>query len=63
MKKIRKKRPKFDPGRLFDSPEQAIRYARKQRDPAAAVWAIAKANVEMGEFGFAGELVTEMQTL
>ena len=61
MKTPRKK--KFDPYRQFDSPTEAIEYCEQQKDPMKAMWAIAKANVEAGEYGFASEVVYESEVM
>ena len=53
----------FDPYRVFKSPYEAIEYCEKQKDPMKARWAIAKANVEMGEYGFASEVVRESEVM
>jgi len=47
----------------FESPSEAIEYCWSQSDPWEAMWAIAKACVEMDEHGFASELVYESQIL
>ncbi len=53
----------FDPHRQFDSPSEAIEYCEKQKDPMKAMWAIAQANVDMGEYGFASEVVYESEVM
>lgn len=49
----------FDPSRQFDSVQEAVDYALKQSVPDDEVWAIIKANADMGEIGFAAELLSE----
>lgn len=53
----------FDPYRGFESPREAIEYCEKQEDSMKAMWAIAQANVEMGEYGFASEVVRESEVM
>lgn len=59
MKKI----PKFDPSKDFGSPAEAVEYCRQFQHPVECAKEIVLANIDMGEFGFASELVTEMQEL
>ena len=54
---------KFDPSRSFESPAEAVEYAKQQRDPIKAVKAIIIANLDMGEFGFASEVCREAEVI
>lgn len=53
----------FDPYRSFESVDEAIAYCEKQPEPITAIMAIACANILLGEFGFASEVVLECQTM
>ncbi len=55
--------PDFNPHQGFESPTEAIALIAKQPDRLAAMLAIVQANIEMGEFGFASEVVEEFQTI
>jgi hypothetical protein len=58
-----KKTPKFDPGKSFDSPHEAISYAETQPDPVEAAKQIIMANIDYGEYGFASEVCREIETI
>ncbi len=53
----------FDPYRSFNSVDEAIAYCEKQPEPMTACMAITCANILLGEFGFASEVVKESQTM
>jgi hypothetical protein len=50
---------KFDAGQQFDSPGEAVALILTQNDPMEALLAVVRANVEVDEFGFASEVVSE----
>lgn len=54
-----KVKPDFEPDRSFETVQEAIDYCNEQPNPMYALGAIVGANCEMGEFGFAGDLVHE----
>ena len=53
----------FDPHRSFESPSEAIEYAKKQPDPLLAAKEIIIANIEFSEYGFAREVTDLLDTL
>ncbi len=53
----------FDPSMDFESVDECIAFCEKQPEPIAAIKAIACANIDKGEFGFASEIVEECQTM
>lgn len=57
------RKKKFDAYRQFDSPTQAIEYCEQQKDPIKAMWAIVHANYDMGEIGFASEVLRESEVM
>jgi hypothetical protein len=57
------KTKKFDPNQSFESATEAIELCKQQPDPRKAAMQIVNANIDMGEYGFAAEVVQEMETL
>jgi hypothetical protein len=53
----------FKPDRGFDSPSEAAEYCAEFPEPEKRAMEIVQANIDMGEYGFASELVAEMETL
>jgi hypothetical protein len=53
----------FDPERQFESPDEAIEYANRQPDPLEAAKAIILSNIEVGEYGFASEVTSLLDTM
>jgi hypothetical protein len=53
----------LDPHRGFDSPSEAIEYAKRQSDPFEAAKQIIMANIEFSEYGFASEVTDLLDTL
>jgi hypothetical protein len=54
---------KFNPKQSFDSPQQAIDLCKKRKDPIEAAKQIVSENIDMGEYGFASEVVALIETL
>jgi hypothetical protein len=55
--------PNFNPAKQFNSPSEAIDYAKTQPDPIEAATQIVTENLECGEYGFAAEVCREIETL
>ena len=49
----------FDATRSFESIQEAVEYCRRQECPLNALKAIVVANMDMGEFGFAADMIRE----
>lgn len=49
----------FDAKKSFDSVAEAVTYIKGYPDSDAKFWAVFKANIDAGEYGFASELVKE----
>lgn len=51
----------FDPARDFESVAEAIEFISQQPNPVAAAMAIVEVNIRRDEFGFASEVVRDME--
>lgn len=49
--------------KTWDSPQKAFAWCTTQPDLISAVFDLARANIDMGEIGFASELILELNTL